>query len=95
MISSRVPFAFHARRRARLVAFSRKDDEDMREDEDTFGNGSAAEHPWMNMDGPPWLENAQDMAERARVWVVSNPFAAIGAALAAGFLFGRVAKRLG
>jgi ElaB/YqjD/DUF883 family membrane-anchored ribosome-binding protein len=47
------------------------------------------------MDGPPWIEHAQQMAARARVWAVANPFAAIGAALAAGFLVGRVTRRLG
>lgn len=72
-----------------------EDDENMGHTEyGTTGNGPAAEHPWGD-DGPAWLDDAGRMAERARAWAVSNPFAAIGIALAAGFMVGRVARRVG
>lgn len=71
-----------------------EDDEDMGHNDYGSGNGPAAEHPWGG-DGPAWLEDAGQMAARARAWAVSNPFAAIGIALAAGFMVGRIARRVG
>ena len=72
-----------------------EDEDDMRQTDDGSGNGPAREHPWGDHDGPAWLDDAQRMAQRARVWVIGNPFAAMGVALAAGFLVGRVARRIG
>jgi ElaB/YqjD/DUF883 family membrane-anchored ribosome-binding protein len=57
-------------------------DEDMTQESDSDG---AME--------PPWVGQARELAEQTRVWVAANPFAALAAAVGAGFVLGRIFRR--
>lgn len=42
--------------------------------------------------GGDWRRDAEELGQRARVFVSENPLAALGIALAAGFVVGRIVR---
>jgi len=61
------------------------EDDDVAADERSDENAGAME--------PPWVAQARDIAEQTREWVAANPFAALAAAVGAGFVIGRIFRR--
>lgn len=62
------------------------------------GNSSARsgqddEPDYPDANANDWQHNVQDFAHEARIWIADHPFAALGVAVAAGFLVGRIKRR--
>lgn len=67
---------------------SNVEDDEMRQEHGP--NGSSRMR--MKLEDMELSQRAQELAEKARDWISKNPFAALGIAVAAGFLAGRVAR---
>lgn len=60
--------------------------------EHRYGTNGASGTNGKHMDLAEITTRGREIAEKARDWVVANPFAALGIAVGTGFLFGRAVR---
>lgn len=60
--------------------------------EHRYGTNGTSGANGKHMDLAEITTRGRELAEKAREWVVANPFAALGIAVGTGFLFGRAMR---